>query len=329
MLTSLAALLPLAGSAGETAAEDPLSEFGRAMIAGLSTSPRSVSPKFFYDVAGSALFDRICALPEYYPTRTEIGILSSRMDAIAGCIGPDAQIIEFGAGSVVKIRLLLDGLPHPRCFVPIDISGEHLHAAVEGLRRDYPDVAMLPLVADFSHPLRLPRLPGAGRKVGFFPGSSLGNFTPAQALQFLREAARLLRGGGLLIGVDLVKNPAVLHAAYNDAAGVTAAFNRNLLLRANRELDADFTAERFAHYAFYNAPLQRIEMHLVSSVAQRATVAGCSFEFQPGDSIHTENSYKFTVEGFRALAQAAGFVAGPVWCDPRHWFSLHWLDAPA
>lgn len=328
MLTSLSALVLPAETIPQTAAEPALGDFGLALVDGLRASPRSVSPKFFYDAAGSSLFDRICALPEYYPTRTEIGILRKHASEIAACIGPHAQIIEFGAGSVVKIRLLLDALPQPRCFVPIDISGEHLHRAVEGLRRDYPAITMLPMVADFTRPLSLPRLPGPGRRVGFFPGSSLGNFTSAQAARFLREAARRLRGGGMLIGVDLVKDPTVLHAAYNDASGVTAAFNRNLLMRANRELAADFIPECFAHYAFYNAPLQRIEMHLISTEAQQVMIAGHRFDFLEGDSIHTENSYKFTVDGFQDLATAAGFVPGRVWCDPHHWFSLHWLEAP-
>ncbi|MBL8485186.1 MAG: L-histidine N(alpha)-methyltransferase [Rhodocyclaceae bacterium] len=303
-------------------------DFGRALLAGLAANPRSVPPKYFYDAAGSALFDRICALPEYYPTRTEIGILRERGADIAACVGAGAHIIEFGAGSVVKIRLLLDALYAPAAFVPIDISGEHLHAAARSLRRDYPQLAITPVVGDFTAPLALPALPAGARRVGFFPGSSIGNFTPCEAQHFLRQAAHLLRGGGMLIGADLVKDPAILHAAYNDAQGVTAAFNRNLLERARRELDAEVDTAGFDHYAFYNVPQQRVEMHLVSRHRQHITVAGQRFEFAPGSAIHTENSYKYTLDGFRALAVAAGFRPGPVWCDANAWFSLHWLEAP-
>ncbi|MBL8472207.1 MAG: L-histidine N(alpha)-methyltransferase [Rhodocyclaceae bacterium] len=302
------------------------SDFERAFLAGLSANPRSVPPKYFYDAAGSALFDRICDLPEYYVTRTEIGILRERAADIADCIGPAAQIIEFGAGSVLKIRLLLDALHAPAGFVPIDISGTHLQAAARTLRRDYPGLAITPLVGDFTAPLVLPPLPPGARRVGFFPGSSIGNFTPCEAQRFLRQAAHMLRGGGLLIGADLVKDPAVLHAAYNDAQGVTAAFNRNLLERARRELNASVDVSAFDHYAFYNVPQQRVEMHLVSRRRQRISVAGQHFEFGPGSAIHTENSCKYTLDGFRALAVAAGFKPGPVWCDERQWFSLQWLQ---
>ncbi len=312
-------------------------EFGRELLAGLERRPRSVPPKFFYDAAGSALFDRICELPEYYPTRTELQILSRHAPEIAACIGPHADIIEFGAGSSRKVRLLLEALPQPRRFVPIDISADHLHAAAEMLRLEHPGLLVQPLAADFTRPFDLPPLPpgsAPARRVGFFPGSSIGNFTPDEALRFLRDAAALLQGGdgrgsapgGLLVGVDLIKDPAVLHAAYNDAAGVTAAFNLNLLARANRELAADFDLAHFDHYAFYEPRLQRIEMHLVSRVAQRVQVAGQAFDFCVGESLHTENSHKYSIDGFRALAQKAGFAPGPVWCDPKQWFSLHWLS---
>jgi dimethylhistidine N-methyltransferase len=315
----------------------PATEFGRDMLAGLAGRPRSVAPKFFYDSVGSALFDRICELPEYYPTRTELQILREHAHDIARCIGPHADIIEFGAGSSRKVRLLLEALPQPRRFVPIDISADHLHAAAEMLRLEHSGLLVQPLAADFTRPFDLPALPlgpGPVRRVGFFPGSSIGNFTPDEALRFLRDAAALLRGGnsrdsapgGLLVGVDLVKDPAVLHAAYNDAAGVTAAFNLNLLARANRELGSDFDLAQFDHYAFYEPRLQRIEMHLVSRVAQRAQVAGQAFDFAAGESLHTENSHKYSVDGFRALARQAGFMPGPVWCDPKQWFSLHWLS---
>lgn len=306
----------------------PLSEFGRELQAGLSRRARSVSPKFFYDVEGSALFDRICELPEYYPTRTELGILTDCAAEIAQQIGPNAEIIEFGAGSLTKVRLLLDALETPRRYLPIDISGEHLEAAAERLRADYPQLVVQPVAADYTMPLVLPAPgEGAGRRVGFFPGSTLGNFTPDEALNFLQLAARLLRGGGLLLGVDLVKDPALLHAAYNDAQGVTAAFNLNLLRRANAELGADFDLDAFDHAAFYNAPLQRIEMHLVSRCAQSVVLNGETFAFAEGETLHTEHSHKFTVDGLRSLAVRAGFRPVAVWTDPERLFSVHWLAA--
>ncbi|MDQ0569154.1 dimethylhistidine N-methyltransferase [Variovorax paradoxus] len=310
------------------AARSPLSEFGREMQAGLARKPRSISPKFFYDAAGSQLFDRICELPEYYPTRTELRILGECAGEIAEQIGPGAEIVEFGAGSLTKVRLLLDALEAPKRYLPIDISGEHLEAAAERLKADYPQLVVQPIAADYTMPLVLPApLPGAGKRVGFFPGSTIGNFEPDEALAFLQLAARMLRGGGLLIGVDLVKEPARLHSAYNDAQGVTAAFNLNLLRRANAELDADFDLDGFAHAAFYNAPKQRIEMHLVSRRAQTVSLDGERFGFEEGETIHTEYSHKFTVDGLRALAVKAGFRPLAVWTDPERLFSVHWLGA--
>ncbi|MEC5385078.1 L-histidine N(alpha)-methyltransferase [Uliginosibacterium sp. H3] len=311
-------------------ADDDPSEFAQELAAGLRARPRQVSPKFFYDATGSALFDQICELPEYYPTRTELAILQEHAADMAGLIGANAEIIEYGAGASRKVRLLLDALERPQRFVPIDISGEHLHASAAVLRADYPALDVRPVVADFTRPVALPpRLPGHGRRVGFFPGSSIGNFDPAEARRFLRLLAGQLRGGGLLIGTDLVKDPLTLHAAYNDAAGVTAAFNRNLLVRANRELDAGFRVNDFAHYAFYNPQQQRIEMHLVSRCAQQVRIADERFDFAAGDAIHTENSYKFTVEGFQALAAEVGFRARASWFDAQRWFCMHWLEAPA
>lgn len=323
-------LLPLDAFAPKLAPTQD--DFAQGLVSGLSSRPRSISPKYFYDAPGSALFDRICELPEYYPTRTEFALLRQHAGAIAKRLGKHIELVEFGAGSLTKVRLLLDALESPRRFVPIDISGEHLHAAARDLRADHPDLDVQPLVADFTQPLRLPPAAGgvgaATRRVGFFPGSSVGNFTPPEALAFLRGAARLLEGGGLLIGVDLVKDPAVLHAAYNDAEGVTAAFNLNLLARANRELGADFDLSAFRHYAYYEPRLQRIEMHLLSMRRQEVRVAGRLFQFDEGDDLHTENSHKFTVAGFQQLARSAGFEPVDVWCDPKRLFSLHWLAAP-
>ena len=314
----------------ESGDRSDLSNFGQDLLAALSASPRSIAPKYFYDAQGSALFDRICELPEYYPTRTEVSILRNQAPQIAEAIGPDAEIVEFGAGSLMKIRLLLDAMERPARYLPIDISGEHLSQAAARLQQDYAGLEVVPVVADYTQDLILPRTAaGGGRRVGFFPGSTIGNFTLPQALHFLRMAARVLRGGALLLGADLFKNPAVLHAAYNDAQGVTAAFNLNLLARANRELGADFDLAGFAHSAFYNAPMRRIEMHLVSLCDQQVKVAGRRFSFAEGDSLHTENSHKFTVDGLRALAVEAGFKPGKVWTDPDRLFSLHWLQAPS
>lgn len=310
--------------------EDAGRDFRGDMQAALAASVRSISPKYFYDAQGSALFDEICTLAEYYPTRTEMGILRAHADEISALAGPQAEVVEFGAGSLTKVRVLLDALERPARFLPIDISGEHLHAAAARLRTAYSTLAVLPVVGDYTQPLQLPpRLDGAGRRVGFFPGSTIGNFSPDQALRFLRMAARVLRGGALVLGADLLKDPAVLHAAYNDDEGVTAAFNLNLLARSNRELGTDFALDGFAHGAFYNSPQRRIEMHLVSRRRQDVHLDGRAYRFDEGETLHTENSYKFSIEGLRALAVQAGFQPGPVWTDRNTLFSVHWLLAPA
>jgi dimethylhistidine N-methyltransferase len=305
-----------------------LSAFGRDLQGALATRPRSISPKYFYDAEGSRLFDRICELPEYYPTRTELGILERSAGEMAALAGHGAEIVEFGAGSLRKVRLLLQAFDAPARYVPIDISGEHLRDSAAVLRAAFKGLDVQPVVADYTQPLQLPRAADGARRIGFFPGSTLGNFTPDEALAFLRHAADLLRGGALLLGADLVKDPHVLHAAYNDSQGVTAAFNLNLLARANRELGANFALPQFAHYAFYNAPLQRIEMHLLSRVRQSVSLGGERFTFEEGETLHTENSYKFTLDGLRELALRAGFRPGPVWTDPDRLFSVHWLHAP-
>jgi dimethylhistidine N-methyltransferase len=304
-------------------------EFAHDLMRALAARPRSISPKYFYDEEGSRLFDRICELPEYYPTRTELGILADNAADIAAHFGAHAEIVEFGAGSLRKVRLLLDAMDRPARYLPIDISGEHLARSAAVLQRDYPGLDVQPVVADYTQRLLLPAaLPGAGQRVGFFPGSTIGNFTPQEALHFLQVAGQVLRGGALLLGADLVKDPAVLHAAYNDAQGVTAAFNLNLLARANRELGTRFALDQFAHSAFYNAPQQRIEMHLVSRRHQKIALGGECYEFDEGESLHTENSYKFTIDSLRALALRAGFRPGPVWTDDNRLFSVHWLHAP-
>jgi len=311
------------------AADNGHTEFMLDLKQGLARQRKSISPKYFYDEAGSNLFDQICKLPEYYPTRTELSILQKHAHEIALHLGPHAEILEFGAGSMQKVRVLLEAMDRPARYIPIDISAEHLQGAALKLASDYPDLQVEALEADYTQDLVLPPdMPPEGRRVGFFPGSTLGNFEPLDALRFMRMCARTLQGGALILGADLVKNPDLLHAAYNDAQGVTANFNRNLLVRANRELGADFQLDRFAHSAFYNAPFQRIEMHLMSTCQQSVRVGGTSFTFAQGETLHTENSYKFTVDGLCQLAQRAGFTPGQSWTDPENQFCLLWLDAP-
>jgi dimethylhistidine N-methyltransferase len=317
-----------AAAACKRESPDEASDFSDALLEGLRAEPKRILCKYFYDSEGSRLFEKISALPEYYLTRTELSLLSRQASEFANLIGADAEIVEFGAGSSDKIRALLNGLDHPRAYIPIDISGPYLKSVARALEADYPELSVRPLVADFSQSLPAAIFSrDARRRVGFFPGSTIGNFAPEEAKRFLSEAARLLKGGGLLIGVDLVKDPAILHAAYNDSAGITAAFNKNLLRRANREAGANFDIERFAHYAPYNPVERRIEMYLLSMAAQRVAICGRSIQFAEGEAIETEWSYKYSIEDFRRLAITAGFVPRKVWCDEYRLFSLHWLEA--
>ncbi|PTT83746.1 L-histidine N(alpha)-methyltransferase [Pelomonas sp. HMWF004] len=303
-------------------------QFAADLHTALSRAPKSISPKYFYDEAGSRLFERICDLPEYYPTRTELALLQTHAADMAEQMGAGVQLVEYGAGALLKVRRLLDVLPRQTLqFVPVDISGPHLLAACNGLAADYPGLAIQPLVADFTRPHTLPPCSPGSRRVGFFPGSSIGNFTPAEADAFLRLAAAELKGGGLLIGIDLVKDHAVLHAAYNDAAGVTAAFNLNLLQRAHKELGAEFPADGFEHLAFYNPAYRRIEMHLRAARPLTLQMGGERYDFHEGETLHTEHSHKYTVDGFQALATRAGFKPGKVWMDDNRWFAVLWLEA--
>jgi dimethylhistidine N-methyltransferase len=304
-------------------------DFGEALRQALAGRPRRIAPKFFYDEAGSELFDRICRLDEYYLTRTECAVLQQNAARIAALAGEDAELVEFGAGNLSKVRILLDALVRPARYVPVDLSVAHLHAATQALARSYPALPISPSVHDFSRPLAGDAPPPAiGRRVGLFLGSTIGNFSETQAMDFLADAAVLFRGSGLLVGVDLVKDPAVLHRAYNDASGVTAAFNLNLLARANRELGTDFDLGEFEHYAHYDPVAQTIRMHLVSSRRQRVRLGDQAFEFEQGESLHTEDSRKYTIDGFQELARRAGLVPGPAWCDQQRLFSVHWLAAP-
>jgi dimethylhistidine N-methyltransferase len=305
-----------------------LSNFKEAVYAGLSAQPKSLEPKFFYDEKGSRLFEQICELPEYYPTRTEMGILEKHAHAIHEVVGNDASLIEFGSGSSRKIRLLLEHL-QPAAYTAIEISREQLLDACEILAERYPDLPITAVCADYSQQLELDdEVSSTAKRVAFFPGSTIGNFTPEAAVGFLANVRRMLgKEGGLLIGVDLKKNKQRLHAAYNDGAGVTAAFNLNLLDRINHELNANFLAEAFRHHAFHNEALGRIEMHLLSLCDQQVEVGKRIFSFKEGETIHTESSYKYTVAEFQSLAGKAGFEAVEVWLDPEQLFSVHYLRA--
>jgi dimethylhistidine N-methyltransferase len=300
------------------------------VMVGLMAEPKRLPPKYFYDQRGSRLFEEITQLPEYYPTRTETAILQANAPEVAKLIPADTAMVEFGAGSFAKARILLGAAEHVSAYVPVDISGEFLSNGVERLREEMPKLQVLPVAADFTKPFELPAGLGAKPRVGFFPGSTIGNFEPHEAHAFLRHAAALLGRGALLImGVDLVKDPAILNAAYNDATGVTAAFNLNLLERINRELDGAFKLEKFCHRAFYNREKQRIEMHLVSRARQKVRVMGKLIDFRRGETIHTENSYKYTVELFRSHARSAGWTPAAFWLDEGKYFSVHALVAAA
>ncbi len=267
------------------------------------------------------------SLPEYYPTRTELGILRGRAGEMARRCGPRCLLIELGAGSLSKVRLLLDRLDRPAGYVPMDVSGDHLRAAAAALADDYPALNVTPVVADFTRALVLPSMPAA-RRVVYFPGSTIGNFDPPDAEVLLRRVVRLVGlGGGLLLGIDLRKEVTVLERAYNDTAGVTAAFNRNLLVRINRECGADFDPAAFRHIAFYDAQRSRIEMHLVSTAEQRVQIGEAAFGFRAGESIHTENSYKFNVTEFAGFAAECGLRLDATWTDPRSYFAVLYLTA--
>lgn len=296
-----------------------------AVLQGLAEQPKAIPPKFFYDQRGSELFDAICELPEYYPTRTEIGLLQTHAHEIATLAGAQCQLIELGSGASKKVRLLLEAL-QPSVYLGIDISRDFLLQSTRRLAVDYPWLDVHAACADFSQVLSLQEIPRQHRNLGFFPGSSIGNFEPAEAIILLQRLADILKPDGtLLIGVDLKKDPAILNAAYNDAQGVTAAFNLNLLERIRNELDTTLNPDDFYHKAWYNEQLGRIEMHLVSRDEQRLRVEQRWFEFAAGESIHSENSYKYTVEEFQSLAAEAGYRAGRVWTDDAGLFSLHYL----
>ena len=301
--------------------------FRDAVLAGLGHEPKTLPCKFFYDVRGSALFEQICEAPEYYLTRTEIAILEEYAGAIAAQLGAHCRLVELGSGASRKVRILLEALAAPGAYVPVDISREHLREAAARLAADFPDLNVIAVCADYTRPFPLPPLPGpAGKRVGFFPGSTIGNFEPEAVVRFLAHCAQLLGPEGeMLIGVDLKKDRAILDAAYNDRAGLNAAFNLNLLARVNRELGGDIDIARFAHLAFYNEEKGRIELYLKSLADQTATIAGRRFHFAEGERIHTENSYKYAIDEFHALAAQAGFRAIHTWTDRNQLFSVHYF----
>jgi dimethylhistidine N-methyltransferase len=302
----------------------PTNAFAADVIAGLGAKPKYLPPKYFYDLAGSALFERITHLPEYYPTRSELGILEKHAPAIASLFPPGCALLEFGAGASTKARILLRVAASVEAYVPIDISGDFLQQDAARLRRDFPHLAVHPIVADFTTMVEPPAETAERPRAGFFPGSTIGNFEPHEAAGFLRRAGRILGSGAVLVvGVDLAKAPDVLYRAYNDAEGVTAKFNLNLLARINRELGANFNLDAFEHHAFYNTERSRIEMHLASTKRQKVRICDTTIEFRAGETIHTENSYKYSIESFRALAHGSGWSPLNVWTDGQ--FSVHAL----
>lgn len=299
----------------------PADNFLADVLAGLAASQKSIPPKYFYDEKGSQLFEAICELPEYYPTRAETALMQAHASEIAGLIGAGCALIEYGSGASRKTRILLDAA-RPAIYMPVDISRDSLLRSCAKLSVDYRSLEINAIWADYTRPLELPET--AHRRIIFFPGSTIGNFTPDEALTFLKSCREVAgEDGAMIVGVDLKKAETLLNAAYDDAKGVTADFNLNLLTRINRELDGDFEIENFSHRAFYNATASRIEMHLVSNISQQARVGRRYFQFREGETIHTENSYKYSIGEFHELAGASGFRPARYWADEL--FSIHYL----
>ncbi|HEY6926487.1 MAG TPA: L-histidine N(alpha)-methyltransferase [Steroidobacteraceae bacterium] len=305
------------------------------VLGGLLASPKRLSPTYFYDERGSQLFDEICELPEYYITRTETDILERHAAAIAACVGPDALLVELGSGASTKTRLLLNELPHLAAYVPVDISRSHLMTAAHRIADAYPGLEVLPACADFTKPFALPkprRTPS--RVVVFFPGSTIGNFDPPAATELMKVMRAMATpgigsagaGGGLVIGFDLQKDPAVLERAYDDAAGVTAEFNLNVLRRLNRDLGANFDLEAFRHQALWVPEASRIEMRLLSTERQTVVIAGELISFEADEPIITEHCHKYTPESFALQAAAAGWASRQTWTDPREYFHVQYLE---
>ncbi len=298
------------------------------VIRGLGRRPRTLPPKLFYDERGSVLFNAICELPEYYLTRTETAIIERNLDEIAALAGPDCVLLELGSGSGRKARPVIERL-QPRTYVPLDISREHLLAASTEVADEFPWLEIRATCIDYTTDLILPFILPACRRVAFFPGSTIGNFEPHDATRFLESIRRMVGvGGAIIIGVDTKKEAHMLDAAYNDSCGITAEFNKNILHRINRDLGAKFICDQFEHDAFYNEPRGRVEMHLVSTVHQVVGFKNIRFVFEKGETIHTENSYKYTTDEFVAIATAAGFSSSRIWSDDANKFSVHYLTVP-
>jgi len=300
--------------------------FREEVLQGLSKDSKELPSKYFYDAVGAGLFDQICELDEYYPTRTELGIMQASTGEIVALLGSQCMLIEYGSGSSVKTHTLLDALPALAAYVPIDISKAYLLQAMLALGMSYPTLEILPICADYTGDFELPTpSKPVSRRVGYFPGSTIGNFDPGPAEAFLKQIAKACKGGGLLIGVDLKKDFNILHRAYNDSQGVTAQFNKHILARINQELAGTFQLHQFGHYAFYNPGESRVEMHLVSLKNQVVRIGEVEIAFKLGESIWTERSYKYTLEEFADLAVTAGFTVQQVWTDARQLFSLQYL----
>jgi dimethylhistidine N-methyltransferase len=314
------------GIAHALAPRSPRLTFRQDVICGLSKRKKALPSKYFYDTRGSRLYEEICELEEYYPTRTELAILRAYAHEIGALIGPRARIVELGSGSANKTGALLAGLLEPVQYVLVDISKEPLLASAERMRATYPGLDVHALCADYTLGLDLPKAGIAARTVAYFPGSSIGNLAPSEARDLLARIHRAIGPtGAMVLGVDMPKDPGLLQAAYNDGRGVTAEFNKNLLHRMNRELFARFDVDAFWHHAFYDPKEARVEMHLVSSARQIVDVAGRAFAFDEGESITTEHSYKYSPERVARFAQSAGFTVERLWTDSRRWFGVHFL----
>jgi dimethylhistidine N-methyltransferase len=303
--------------------------FRRDVLRGLARTPKRLPSKYFYDARGSRLFDEICLQPEYYPTRTELQIMEQSAGEMAECIGPQATLIEYGSGSSLKTRLLLDALDAPHAYLPVDISREHLQRSAEAIAVDYPDLPVQPIAADFTRDFELPeQIADIPHRTIYFPGSTIGNFTPRQALKLLERIRRQCGDdGGLLLGVDLVKDRDVLRSAYNDTAGVTARFNLNLLHRINAELEGGFDIDAFSHRAIWNEAKSRIEMHLVSRCDQTVRIGEEAIDFVRNETICTEYSHKYTRNRLQQMAARSSFVVRHIWTDPNEWFGVAYLGA--
>jgi dimethylhistidine N-methyltransferase len=297
--------------------------FAADVLKGLRSTPKTIPPKYFYDEAGSKLFEQITQLPEYYPTRTELGILQENAGLMSKIIPQGSALVEFGSGSSRKARILLNAAPQIAAYVPVDISPAMLEQEAAQVRAEFQHQQVFPVAGDFTKPFDLPDGTASMPRVGFFPGSTIGNFEPHEAAAFLRHAAKILGSQAvLIIGIDLVKDADVINAAYNDAAGITEKFNLNLLVRINRELGGNFNLDHFEHHAFYNRERHRVEMHLASSKRQKVRVRGETIDFRAGETIHTENSYKYSIDSFGALARGTGWTPLTLWTDPARYFCV-------